>query len=166
MGNTKSLIDQEAIEKIKEFASEKICLFCTYEDEGIESRPMSTQAVDEDGTLWFFSNKTSHKNKQLKLDRRVYLMYMETGKVHYLSLSAMAEIVVDKEKAKELWNPFVKAWFEQGVDDPDLTLIKVTPSEGHYWDTKHGKLVNMIQIATAAVTGKKMEVGVEGDIKP
>ena len=45
MPEIKSLQNKEAIEKIQEIAHEKICLFCTYENEDIVSRPMSTQKV-------------------------------------------------------------------------------------------------------------------------
>ncbi len=29
----------------------------------------------------------------------------------YVSISGRGEIVQDKAKAKELWNPYLKAWF-------------------------------------------------------
>lgn len=165
MSEIKTLIDQEAIEKIKELAKDKICMFCTYEDEQIVSRPMGTQGVDEDGTIWFFSNRSSDKNYQVKQDEKVYLMYADTSNHSYLSLTATAEIVKDKQKIDELWTKMSKAWFEKGKDDPELTLIRVTPEEGHYWDTKNGKLVSMIKIAIAAVTGSKMDGGIEGELK-
>lgn len=164
MSETKSLMNREAIEKIKELANEKICLFCTYENEGIISRPMSTQAVDDDGTLWFFSQKGSDKNIQIRKEDKVYLMYMEPGKNQYLSLTGYGEVLVDRNKIDELWNSIAKAWFPEGKDDPSLTLIKVTPQTGHYWDTKNGKLVSMIKIAISALTGKPEYGGVEGDI--
>jgi general stress protein 26 len=165
MAQNKDLRDEAAIEKIKEMAEEKICLFCTYENEQIISRPMSTQQVDEDGTLWFLSRKDSTKNEQIDENSSVHLMYSDTSKHHYLSLSGHARIVVDQAKVEELWNPIAKAWFEKGKDDPEITLIAVIPEEGHYWDTKNGKLVSMLKIAVAAVSGKPMDGGVEGDIK-
>lgn len=165
MGDTKSLYDQAAIDKIKELADGKMCLFCTYEDGQIVSRPMSTQGVDEDGTMWFFSRKDSEKNDQINEDDTVHLMYMDTGKQQYLSLSGRASIVADKQKTEELWNPVAKAWFEKGKDDPALSLLRVTPQDGHYWDTKSGKLISFIKIAVAALTGKQMDGGVDGDLK-
>jgi general stress protein 26 len=165
MGDTKSLFDQAAIDKIKELADGKMCLFCTYEDDQIVSRPMSTQGIDEDGTMWFFSRKDSEKNDQIDEDNTIHLMYMDTGKQQYLSLSGHASIVVDKRKTEELWNPIAKAWFEKGKDDPSLSLLRVTPEEGHYWDTKNGKLISFIKIAVAALTGKPMDGGVDGDLK-
>lgn len=165
MGDTRSLHDQAAIDKIKELAEGKMCLFCTYENGEIVSRPMSTQGIDEDGTIWFFSRKDSEKNEQIDEDYTVHLMYMDTGKQQYLSLSGHASIVVDKQKTEELWDPIARAWFEKGKDDPALSLLRVTPEEGHYWDTKNGKLISLIKIAVAALTGKQMDGGVDGDLK-
>ena len=91
---------------------------------------------------------------------------MDTGKQHYLSLTGTAEIVNDKAKVEELWEPFAKAWFEGGKDDPQLTLIRFNPEDGHYWDTKNGKLISLIKVAVAALTGNQDKDGsLEGDIK-
>ena len=165
MGDIKNLYDEEAIEKLKELVEHKICMLCTYDGEEIFSRPMGTQGVDEDGTIWFFSSKDSLKNMQVKSNAKVHLMYADTGNHSYLSLKGFADIIKDEGKIKELWNPMAKAWFEGGVNDPDITLIRVMPDEGHYWNTKNGKLVSMLKIAAAALTGSKMDGGIEGDIK-
>jgi general stress protein 26 len=164
MRDYKTLTDNEAVDKIKELATDKICMFCTYENFKMISRPMSTSAVDDEGNLWFFSNKNSHKNHQVKHYQQVDLLYMDTGPHHYLVLNGTAEIIQDEDKAREIWNPLNKAWFEGGADDPDLTLIKVTPTEGHYWDTKNGKLVAKIKIMVAALTVRETYYGIEGDI--
>lgn len=165
MGDIKNLSNNEAIEKLKELANGKICLLCTYEANEIVSRPMGTQGVDEDGSIWFFSSRGSVKNLQIKKYNKVYLMYADPGKSNYLSLNGHAEIVNNQAKIEELWNPLAKAWFEKGKDDPDITLLKVTPDEGHYWDTKNGKLISMLKIVTAALTGNHMDGGIEGNIK-
>lgn len=165
MGDTINLSGTGAIDKIKEMADGKVCLFCTYENNEIVSRPMSTQKVEDDGTIWFISDKNSVKNDQVVADNRVYLMYSDTSKQHYLSVSGLAEIVFDRQKIEELWTPLAKAWFEEGKDDPDITLLKVIPGNGHYWDTKNGKLISTIKIAIAALTGESMDGGVEGDVK-
>ncbi len=165
MGDKKSLSGQSAIEKIKDLASDQICMFCTYSNGAVVSRPMGTQSVDEDGTIWFMSRDSSDVNQQIHADEKVYLMYSNTGKQHYLSLAGTAEILRDRNKVEELWNPMAKAWFEEGKDDPSLTLIRVNPEEGHYWDTKNGKLVSMLKIAAAALTGNtNNDGGVDGDL--
>ena len=165
MSDYKTLTDHEAVEKIKELATDRICMFCTYEDFKMITRPMSTSAIDDDGALWFFSDIHSHKNFQIKHNQQVDLLYMETGRHHYMVLNGTAEVIKDVDKAREIWNPLNKAWFEGGAEDPDLSLIKVTPTEGHYWDTRNGKLVAMFKIMVSALRRRKvMDYGVEGDI--
>ena len=164
-GLVKNLSGSAAIDKLKELAENKTCLFCTYNNGEIVSRPMSTQEVEEDGTLWFMSNKESEKNMELQRDGRIHLMYADPAKSHYLTVTGYAEIVQDRNKIEQLWNPIAKAWFENGKDDPHISLIKIHPEEGHYWDTKNGKLISLIKIATAALTGHGMDGGIEGDIK-
>lgn len=165
MGDTKDLTNEAAIEKIRELANRKICLFCTYSNNEIVSRPMDTQDVDENGVLWFMSRKDSVKNMQIDQNSKVYLMYLDDSKHHYLSLSGTARVeAYDRERIEELWTPMTKAWFTEGKDDPDISLITVTPDNGHYWDTKNGKLVSLIKITAALITGKEMDGGIEGDI--
>ena len=53
-----------------------------------------------------------------------------------MSIFGTAEILFDKNKVEEMWTPIAKAWFTEGKDDPAISLIKVTPQEGYYWDTK------------------------------
>jgi len=167
MGEVKNLKGKAAIEKIKELAEEKMCLLCTQRKDGsLVSRPMSTAQVDDQGFIWFFSPKDSGKNKEISQNPIIYLMYMEAGKQHYLTLRSKAMIVYDKNKVEQLWNPFLKAWFTEGKDDPNISLLKIDPEEGHYWDEKDGKLVSMIKTGIAALTGTKgLDGSLQGDIK-
>lgn len=57
-----------------------------------------------------------------------------------------------------------KTWFTEGTDDPVLTIIKVVPSDVHYWDNKHNKMVSLIKIMAGAVSCKTMDDIVEGPI--
>lgn len=166
MGETKNLVSAAAIEKMKELANNKICMFCTRQNGEIITRPMDAQQVDDEGNLWFMSRRGSDKNNQVDADNWVYLLFMDTGKQHYLSLTGRAEILVDKKKTEEIWDSFAKAWFKGGKDDPEITLLKVVPQDGHYWDTKNGSFISLMKIALATVSGKEMDGGIEGDLMP
>jgi general stress protein 26 len=162
---SKSNISQKAaIEKLKSIADDiKTCMFCTFTTENyFETRPMATQKVDEDGTLWFFSDRNSHKNIQLDQNPKVQLIYADPGSSKFMTVDGTAFELYDRDKIEELWNPLVKAWFKDGKNDPNLMLIKVVPSEAYYWDTKHGKMISFLKIVSAAVTGKTDDDSVEG----
>ncbi len=167
MGSVQNLHGVEAIKKLKELAEDvDTCMFCTkLGDLPIETRPMSTQDVDEEGNIWFFSQRTSNKNAQIKADTKVQLIYSKTSNSHFLSVLGRAEEVYDKERIERYWNSFIKAWFPEGKDDPNLILLRVKPEEAHYWDTKDGQLVSLLKIGVAAVTGKPMDGGLEGELK-
>ncbi|MFN8310483.1 MAG: pyridoxamine 5'-phosphate oxidase family protein [Chitinophagales bacterium] len=166
MGDIKNLTGQEAVEKLKELSkSASVCMFCTrVESLPFEVRPMSTLKVDERGHLWFFSADHSHKNNSIQQDTKVQLLYSQPSDSHFLAISGSASITKSRMVIDELWNDMAKAWFPEGKDDPNLTVIEVRPETAHYWDTKHGKLVTLLAIGAAAVTGKPMDGGVEGGL--
>lgn len=167
MGSYKNLVDQEGTEKLKELVkSADICMFAShYTDESLSARPMSTQDVDDEGVLWFFSQASSNINSEIEADPRVQLFYANKAKSEYLSLSGNATIIKNEEKARELWTRWVKTWFTEGPDDPELTIIKVEPTSAYYWDTKHNKMVAMLKMMAGAVTGKTMDDSIEGHIE-
>ncbi|RYY30748.1 MAG: general stress protein [Chitinophagaceae bacterium] len=166
MGDVQNLSNTEAVKKIQEIAKDAtICLFATnLSNLPISARPMATQKVDDDGNIWFLSSKSGHQNSDINQDSRVQLFYADKGSSEYLSVYGEASILYDKALAKELWSPMAKTWFTEGVDDPDLSIIKVTPSDAYYWDTKNNKVVSLIKIFAGAVTGKTMDDGVKGKI--
>ncbi len=163
----KDLTRQDANKKIKELAEKAdICLFTTNLTQlPLTTRPMSTRAVDENGDLWFFSRKGSNKNEEITADNRVQLFFSNNSSYEFLTLYGIATIIKDDAKAKELWSAIAKTWFNEGYDDPELTLLKIVPKDGHYWDTKDGKIISLFKMVAGAITGKEMNNSVEGDIK-
>jgi len=167
--NHEDLNGKEAIEKIKELTKKnKTCFFGTLSnnDMPLEVRPMSVQKIDDDGNLWFLSSKDSHKNQEIKNDDTVQLLFQGSPHSDFLSLSGKASISTDKKMIKELWEPIVKTWFTEGVDDPRITVIKVTPETGYYWDTKHGHVIAFMKMVIGAIRGKTMDDSMEGTLAP
>ena len=156
----------EAIQKLKALAeAARTCMFSTFTSkQPLPSRPMALQGVDEAGFLYFFSQVSSDKNRELQANPAVQLFFQNNGSSEYLNVYGTAEISQDRAKIKELWTDWAKAWFQQGADDPELTLITVKPDSVEYWDTKHNKMVQMLKIASSLVTGKTMDDGVEGEL--
>jgi general stress protein 26 len=162
----KNLTHQEAIDKFKQLIKHQpTCLFTTQLTQvPLTTRPMGVQKVCDQGNFWFLSSSESDKNAEIAIDDRVQLFFLNTSDYEFLSVYGKASITRDKQKIDELWTDIAKAWFEDGKEDPRVTVIKVTPEEGFYWDTKNGKLVSMIKILASAVLGKTLEEGVEGTI--
>ena len=157
-----------AVEKIREIARcARVCLFGTIPGKfPLEVRPMVVEHVDEAGVLWFLSGRSSEKNHDISRDSRVQLLFANPGSSQYLSLNGTAYVSDDRPLRERYWNPLARAWFPGGVDDPELTVIRVWPEGGHYWDTEHGKTVSLVEIAVAAMTGQPTSTGIQGRIEP
>lgn len=126
---------------------------------------MSVQQVDDSGNLWFLSADDSHKNQELANDSGVQLFFQGSAHSDFLTVSGEATITRDKEKIEELWEPIVKTWFTEGVDDPRITAIKFAPKSGFYWDTKHGTAVAGVKMLIGAAIGKTLDDSIEGELR-
>jgi len=166
MDNYQNLSNQEALDKLKELAEDvRMCMFCTAVKElPFQTRPMATQEVDAHGNIWFFSAADSDKNMEIKQDDQVQLLYAKQSDNHYLSVYGHADIIRDRTKTEELWNIFIKTWFQEGKDDPNLTLIRVRPESAYYWDTKHGRFISLLGLAASVISGKTMDGSLEGNL--
>lgn len=163
--NREDLQDKKAMDKMKDLGEKiKSCFFCTSSDKDgyLPTRPMSVQQIDEAGILWFLSASDSKKNAEITLNPKVRLYFQGSSYSDFLALEGHAIISTNKEKIKELWQPILKTWFTGGIDDPRITAIAVHPSEGYYWDTKHGKLVAFAKQIAGALTGKTLDDSIEG----
>jgi general stress protein 26 len=156
-----------AVEKIRALAkSARYCLFGTdLSHPPVTVRPMTVQSVDDSGSLWFLSGRTTHLNQQIEADSQVQLFFANPSSSEFLTIDGHATISDDLELRKAHWTPIAKTWFNGGVDDPDLTVIRVAPRDGYYWDTKHGKTVATLKIVVGAVTGKTIDDSVEGSVR-
>lgn len=162
-----NLTDHKAsIEKLNEMIKDvKFCMLVTQNEQGeFHSRPMATQEVDENGVMWFFTGKSSHKVKEIDREEQVNVVYGDSSTHKYVSVSGTAELVKDPAKEKELWNPFYEAWFPEGLQDPDLALLKVEISQAEYWDVP-GKVATLLAFARQKLSGHRGEIGEHGNIK-
>lgn len=165
--NQKNLNGEQALEKVREMISQSdICFFCTEPLSGPSKgvRPMSVQQVDEQGYLWIVSANDSHTNQEIAVDPSVKLYFQGSKHSDFLYLNGEAEIVSDQSKIRELWSPVMKTWFTEGENDPRISLIKILPEEGYYWDTKHGNFVAGIKMLLGAATGKTLDDSIEGKL--
>jgi general stress protein 26 len=164
----RNLMGKEAVDKIKELAKAAgACFFCTRITEGkpFHNRPMAPEKIDDEGNFWFLSAADSHKNKEIAVDPSVQMLFQGSSYSGFLSIYGKASISTDREKIKELWDPMMKNWFTGGMDDPRITVLKVVPSEGYYWDTKNGLALASVKRVIGAVIGETYDDSIEGKVR-
>ena len=151
----------ENIQKINELIKDvRIAMLTTADENGVlRSRPMATQKTEFDGDLYFFTKEHSPKMDEVEKDHNVNVAYSNPDKQHYVSLSGTAKIINNRAKIEELWSPELKAWFPDGLEDPELSLLKIETSQAEYWDTPNSTVVYLVGLAKAIATGETYHPG-------
>ncbi len=151
----------EPVEKLGEMIEGiQFAMLTTAEaDDTLRSRPMVTQQVEFDGDLWFFTHASDAKVNETQRNPNVNVSFAAPDDQRYVSVSGRAESVRNRQKAEELWNPMYKAWFPQGLDDPDLALLKVHVDQAEYWDSASSTMVHIAGFVKALATGQPYEGG-------
>ena len=164
--NRADLRGPDALAKIRELVGKaKNCFFCTTAADGrTGARPMNVRQVDDRGDLWFLSASDSHQNEEIARDPSVQLYFQGSAHSDFLQLRGRATISTDRSKVDELWEPVIKTWFTGGKDDPRITVIRFTPTDGYYWDTKHGNTIATAKMLIGAAIGTTLDDSIEGTL--
>lgn len=145
-----------SVEEIKQLAHlirgiDVAMLTTVCSDGTLHSRPMATQDAEFDGTLWFFTSIDAPKVGEVKVECQVNVSYADQSEQRFVSISGRAELVLDREKIIELWNPSYEVWFHQGLDDPQLALLRVEADKAEYWDQRSNTMMQLVGFARNSV---------------
>ncbi len=138
----------------------RYAMLTTIDSDGtLTSRPMTTPQKEFSGSLWIFTSRSSPPAMAIEASSNVGLQYTDHSSDTYVSLSGDASLEHDRARMEALWSPMVKAWFPQGLDDPELVMIRIDVHKAEYWDVTESKPVQLFKMAKAAVTGQPPSMG-------
>jgi len=141
-----------------------IAMLATVEADGeLRSRPMATQAMTETGDLLFFTRRDAPKVGEAT-HHPVNVVYADTKANTYVSVSGTAALDTDRSEIAAHWKPELNAWFPDGVDDPQIALLRVHVVRAEYWDAPHPAMVKVLEFAKA-VTGAPVSFGDHGTVE-
>lgn len=153
---------EDDLQKLREMVKDiDFCMLATVDEKGdLHSRPMSVNGdIDPDGTLWFFTNVSSHKVSEISRSPKVNVSFADPDNQHYVSISGNAELVRDRNKIEELWKPEFKMWFPEGKDDPQIALLRVNLEKAEYWDSPSSTIGFVLNFVSSLVTGNEADYG-------
>jgi len=158
----------DSLEKVAQLVDEiRFAMLTTQEQDGtLHSRPMTTLQMDADGCLWFFTSVHSYKVDDVNEQAKVNLGYARTDQQDYLSVAGTAQVVRDRKKMEELWTTWLKPWFRDGLNDPDLVLLRVRIDEANYWDAPGSLVKRLYGLAKGILTGNTDALGEHGSARP
>ena len=116
------------------------------------SRPLRVQEFDDEGALWFITDRNSHKAEEIRLQPQVNASLASAERNTYISIAGRAAVVFDKARLSRLWSPAMAVFYPKGVDDPDLCLLRVQVESAEYWDGPGGFVGQALYLAMTALT--------------
>jgi general stress protein 26 len=145
----------DLIEKIR------FCMLATKDGKDIRSRPMTAHAKREENAVYFLLDLKDHKN--LDEFATCCLAFANPGDMDYVSVTGAGEVSNDRAKIDKLWSAPYKAFWD-GPDDPDIRVLKITPTDAQYWDGA-GKVATFAKMLASAVSGVKPDLGDHGKVR-
>lgn len=121
------------------------------------ARPMHAYVEPDEHAIYFLTDADSAKAHQAEKDATVTIAFADTGKNNYATISGAISVSNDRDKIRELFNPFAKAWWDS-AEDPSIRVLKLAPDEAEYWESPNG-VVSTIKMLAAAATNHRPDLG-------
>lgn len=125
---------------------------------GLCSRPMTALEMDEAGSIWFMASRKSTAPLLGSGAQPANLSFADGGSSDFVSISGTAAMSDDPQRKRDLWSLAARPWFDS-ADDPDLTLIAVSPAHVEIWDGPDNAIARVLSMAASVVAGKEVGMG-------
>lgn len=123
-------------------------------------QPMAAFCDEEEGGgVWFYARKDSDLVRDVGEGRAAMFNLMTRSHDFIASVSGVLRSYHDPDRIDRFWNPVVAAWFPEGKDDPNLTLLRFEPEEAQVWLSHTNPVKFGWEIAKANLTHKEPDVG-------
>ncbi len=130
----------------------------------LHSRPMMMAQDKFEGQLFFFSQLTSEKIDEIINNPNVVVTYSDENQMNFVSVYGHAVVSRNPSKLREHWVPALKAFFKEGVEDPNLCLIQVQVNEAEYWDSDQSRMTRLFEMMRASLSDHQPNLGRHGRI--
>lgn len=140
-----------------------VVMFTTRNGEGrLVSRPLAVRSVPFDGSAWFLTALGSRKLRELEVDPRVNLAYVNASNGAYVSIEGRAQVTIDHARIAMLWSDSIDAvFFPAGKDDPNLAAIRIEADTAEAWTSASTALGRAFNFVKSVLTGDSGALGVQ-----
>jgi general stress protein 26 len=122
-------------------------------------QPMTAFAEPEAAAIYFFTRKSTDLARAVEGGDAAMFIVQAKDQEFQACIGGRLAHDHDRIRIQHYWNPVVAAWYPEGKDDPDLTLLRLDVHDAQVWISKGNPLVFSIEIARARITGQEPEVG-------
>jgi len=115
--------------------------------------------LDDDSHIYFLTHARSRKVAQVGTQPRIGLAVVSEDR--YVVVTGWAHASRDAELIQRLWNPTYRAWFPDGADDREATVLCVLVERVDYWEPPRSRVIRVWQAIKAVITGRSVDTPVQ-----
>jgi len=125
-------------------------------------QPMTAFVEPPSPRVWFFARRDNDLIRGAPAGARATFNVVDKDRRVWATLTGELSERHDRERIERYWSPVAAAWFPDGKDDPELTLICLDVAEAQVWASEAGPVRFAYEIAKANVTGEQPDLGGTG----
>jgi general stress protein 26 len=125
--------------------------------EDMRARPMAARPAQEEGAIYFLTDVDAPKASEVRSSDTVCLAFADNKSHKYVSITGRAEIIDDKDRIKQIWSMYDKAFWSD-TNDPRIRILRVTPESAEFWEGA-GAIVTTLKLIAASVSGERTNLG-------
>jgi general stress protein 26 len=153
------MVDHDPLARVWEIIERVgVCMLTTQFDGGLRARPLEPRSERDAGLIWVITDLRSGKEHEIEAEHDVGLVFIDAKEKAYLSITARAEVRRDHAKAAAIWRSSDNIWWS-GPDDPNVCVLRVTPTTAELWDGPASKAVAVYELAKAKLMGQEPNLG-------
>ncbi len=122
-------------------------------------QPMAPIVERDPARIWFFAKRDSDLVGAVGDGARAHFCIVGKDHDYHACIAGQIRQSSDRDVIDRLWSPVVAAWYAQGKDDPNLSLLELIPSDAAIWASVDSAAKFGWEIAKANLVGGEPNVG-------
>ena len=161
----KDLSPEDLRERLwKELDDARIVMLGLVGGEPHHMQPMAAFGDKAGDAIWFFTKKDTDLVRQTGEGHQAMICIMAKDMEFQACIHGVVVQDIDRGKMEQFWSPYVSAWYPEGKDDPDLTMVRLDPKDARVWVSQRGPLSYPLKIAKANATHTLPDVSGKKDV--
>jgi len=88
---------------------------------------------DNEFEIYITTNTSSSKIDHIKKNPKVSVYYCDPEDFKGIMFGGELEVIEDMELKQEIWLDWWTKYYSEGIEDPDYTLLKLTPKTARFY---------------------------------
>ncbi len=143
----------------KTLDDERIGMLGLCNDGSSHFHPMTAFCDREMGTIWFFTRRDAELVRNMIQGGKAMFNLVSKDRDLWACIGGSLTEQHDAERIEKYWSPVVAAWFPEGKDDPELTLLRLDAEDAEVWVSNKGPIRFALEIAKANLTDTEPNLG-------